>query len=75
MQMVGIAQHDLSSRALDFGRVKPADGPVSPHRHERRRGHRPMRQRERGGTGETVSAVEGEVEHEGLKAKEVRSEE
>jgi len=54
MQMVGIAQHDLSSRALDFGRVKPADGPVSPHRHERRRGHRPMRQRERGGTGETV---------------------
>jgi hypothetical protein len=34
-----------------------------------------MRQRERGGTGETVSAVEGEVEHEGLKAKEVRSEE
>ena len=64
MQMVGIAQHDLSSRALDFDRVKPADSPMSAHRHERRRAHRPMRQRERTGTGETVGAFEFEVEHE-----------
>ena len=63
MQMVGIAQHDLSSRALDFDRVKPANSPVSAHRHERRRAHRPMRQRERAGTGEIVCVVQGEREH------------
>ncbi len=70
MQMVGIAQNDLGSRAFDFGGMKAPHGAVSTHRHERRSTHLAMRQCQRAGAGETVGAVEGEVEHGAVKGKE-----
>jgi hypothetical protein len=64
MQVVGVAQDDLGAGAADITRAEPADHGVSTDRHERRRSHVSMRQRESSRPGKPGRALEVELKHQ-----------
>ena len=62
VEVVRVAENDLGAGAAHVGRAEAADDPMGADRHERRRLHLAMRQRERAGARGAVRALQPEGE-------------
>ena len=64
MQVVGVAQNDLSAGTADVSRAEPSDHGVRAYRHERRGVHLAMRQGEGAGAGSSLRSLDVELKHQ-----------
>ena len=63
VEVIRVAEDDLRAGAADLVGMDAAHRPVGAHRHERRRLHRAVRQREGARTRRAAGGLEPEVEH------------